>query len=464
MRIPMFQQRPVSSAVLAALLSGSVSGIALAADASDAEQSAADDRAATPAALEGVVVEGSYVVNDQLDTATGLGITLQETPQSVSVMTSQQIEDQDLRSLNDVINNAAGISSKAFDSSRDGFSARGFDVDNYQIDGIPVEYEGGQAGGETKTDTALYERIEIVRGATGLLTGVGNPSASINLVRKRANSDELAGFVSASASRWNTFNVTADVGNALNASGSVRGRAVAVYEEGDSYVDYLSDEKRVLYGVIDADLTPNTLLSVGASYQENEPIGSMWGGLPIFFSDGTRTDWPISASTGADWTHWSTEHKTLFANLTHHFDNGWQAKLNLNRTTSAADLELLYLFGSPDPETGLGMGAFPAAYDNEREQDDFGLRVNGFYNVFGREHELVLGYSHSEQDFIYNSASAVETPDVGNFLEWDGSYPKPEWTEKSRAEDYTTKQTGYYLATRLSIADPLKVIVGTRVA
>ena len=412
--------------------------------------------------IEEIVVRGTYVVNDQLQTATGLGLTIQETPQSVSILTFQRMEDQDLRSLTDVINNAAGISSRAYDSSRNAFSARGFDVDNYQIDGIPVQWDGGSSAGETQIDTTLYERVEIVRGATGLLTGVGNPSASINLVRKHATMDEFSGEVTARASRWNTYNVEADLGAPLNRSGSIRGRTVLSYEDGDSYVDFAGNEKTVLYAAFDFDLTEQTLLSVGASYQDNEPTASQWGGLPIFFSDGTRTDFSRSATVGADWTYWATEHQTYFAYLTHEFLNGWQVRVNLNRTESDSDMRLLYLSGSPDPVTGLGMGASPSRFENERTQDDFGIRVNGSYSLFGRDHELVLGAQFSRQDFVYDRASPLNVPLVGNFLEWDGSYAEPEWSPVATFQQESTDQDGYYAATRFSATDALKFVVGAR--
>ncbi|WP_417763876.1 TonB-dependent siderophore receptor [Shewanella sp.] len=414
--------------------------------------------------IEVVVVEGKYIVNDKLNTATGLGLTLQETPQSVSIITDQQIIDLGLGSLTDVVNSAAGVSSRAFDSSRNSFSSRGFSIDNYQIDGIPVQWDGGSSAGETQTDTALYERVEIVRGATGLLTGAGQPSASINLVRKHADSQTLSGYASVSASRWDTYRGEVDVGNALNEFGSVRGRVVAVYEDGDSYVDYAGNKKSVIYGVVDADLTDNTLLRFGASYQDNDPTASQWGGLPIFYSDGSRTEWQRSDTVGAKWTYWASEHKTYFVNLEHQFNQDWQARFNYNRTESSSDMKLLYLTGLPDKETGLGMGTSPARYDNERVQDDFGVRLTGKYALFGRQHELVLGASHSEQDFDYFTYSPLSRPAVGNFFEWDGNIQQPEWSARAPMQRMTTKQTGFYGATRLSLTDDFKVIVGARVA
>lgn len=448
--------KPVTATVSlsSALLLTPVSLTALAEEAADTEV----------VELETFSVQAEYVVNERLDTATGLGLTLMETPQSVSILTADRIQDQNLRSLTDVVNNAAGISSKAYDSSRNAFSARGFDVTNYQIDGIPVTWDGGSSAGETQTDTALYERIEIVRGATGLLTGAGHPSASINLVRKHADSKELAGYVSASSGRWDTRSLTADVGSGLNSDGSIRGRFVTSYEDGESYVDYAGNEKSVFYGVVDADLGDNTTISLGASYQDNKPTASQWGGLPIFFSDGSQTDWDRSKTVGADWTYWATDHTTLFANLEHYFAEGWQLKLNANKTESTSDMRLLYLYGAPDPVTGEGMGASPARFDNRRTQYDVGVRLSGWFSLFGRQHEVVLGATRSIQDFDYYNWTADSTAPVGNFFDWDGSHPQPQWSNHYRFSDQITIQTGYFAATRLSVSDELKVVLGSRVS
>ncbi|MCH1921052.1 TonB-dependent siderophore receptor [Shewanella sp. A3A] len=450
---PRFSKTPLSAAIALLLATSALPAVA-------------DDAAAAPDTrnIEVVLVEGKYIVNDQLDTATGLGLTLKETPQSVSIMTEQQIIDLGLGSLTDVVNSAAGVSSRAYDSSRNSFSSRGFSIDNYQIDGVPVQWDGGSSAGETQTDTALYERVEIVRGATGLLTGAGQPSASINLVRKHADSQVLSGYASVSASRWDTYRGEVDVSNALNESGSVRGRTVLVYEDGDSYVDYAGNKKSVIYGVVDADITDNTLLRVGASYQDNDPTASQWGGLPIFYSDGSRTDWQRSDTVGAKWTYWATKHKTYFVNLEHQFNQDWQARFNYNRTESSSAMKLLYLAGSPDRDTGLGMTTSPAHYDNERVQDDFGVRLTGKYSLFGRQHELVLGANHSKQDFDYFTYSPLSRPAVGNFFEWDGNIAEPEWSPRAPMQRLTTEQTGYYAATRLSLTDDFKVIAGARVA
>lgn len=450
----------MSAAVAILLMGGSVSAYAQAAP--DPQENDEKDGAANA----DIVVTGSYTTNDELSSATGLGLTIQETPQSVTVMTAQRLEDQAIRTLSDVINNAAGVSAKAFDSTRNGFSARGFAIDNYQIDGVPLQWDAGYSAGESEIDVGLYERVEIVRGATGLLSGAGNPSASVNLVRKHADSRKFTATLTAAGSRWDNYFGMLDVTAPVTADGNVRVRGVAKYEEGDSFIDFVHNKKLVLYGVLDADLTRNTALSIGASYQDNSPRGTLWGGLPVWNSDGTRTDWPRSKTIGADWTSWSSTNQTYFANVTQTIGSDWALKLYGSYSRNQSDMRLLYLYGQVDKATGLGMNPSPANYQGDLKQTDLGARLNGKFKLLGREHDLILGTSFARQtlDFYGFPPDYGNLDPIGNFYEWDGSYAEPAWGARSHDVDWRTKQWGYFGATRLSVSDRFKVILGGRLS
>lgn len=444
------------TSVLASILLGTTGQLVLAQDAEEDDSSSES--------IEEIIVTGSYTVSDKLDTATGLGLSISETPQSVSVMTFQRMLDQNLQSLSDVVENAAGVSTKERDSSRDTFAARGFVIDNYQIDGVPMEWSSGGDAGETKTDTTLYERVEVVRGATGLLTGAGNPSASINLVRKHADSDEFVGFTRIGYGSWNTFDAMVDISSPLNKSGSVRGRFVANYEDGESWTDLLENQKTVFYGVVDVDITDQTLLRAGMSYQKNDPTASTWGGLPSWYADGSLTDWPESKTIGANWTEWASTNENQFLNVRHVFDNGWEARFDYNRFQNDADLKLLFFFGASDQQTGLGLGVFPYNSVTSRTQDAYGLHVSGDYPLFGRDHEITIGYLGMQQDYDAPTFAATTFPAVGNFNEWDGSIAEPAWGPETPSVSLDTEQSGLYAATRLHFGDRFKLILGGRQA
>ena len=135
--------------------------------------------------LDGSTETSRSYTTDSMGTATGLSLTSRQTPQSVSVVTRQQIEDRGLLSTADALATAPGISVTRSDANRYSFSARGFDIDNYQFDGVVMPVLSPWNFGENNLDMVVYDRIEIVRGANGLMTGAGNPSAAVNYVRKR---------------------------------------------------------------------------------------------------------------------------------------------------------------------------------------------------------------------------------------------------------------------------------------
>ncbi|MGP9802734.1 TonB-dependent siderophore receptor [Rheinheimera sp. NSM] len=424
---------------------------------------AADTQKNDDKAVETITVRGQYTVNETIDTATGLGLTLLETPQSVSVMTAQRIKDLDISSIADAVIQTPGLSSKSFDSTRNTFSARGFDIDKFQLDGVPMAWSLAGDSGETITDVAIYERIEVVRGATGLLTGVGEPSASINLVRKHANARELTGSVNGGIGSWNKRFLTTDISTPLTSDGNVRARIVAKKELSDSFRDLAKEDKTVLYGVLDADLSNSMTLSLGSSYQDNDPTASTWGALPPLFSDGTPTDWDRDTTTAADWTRWDSTSKNHFISLTQQFNNGWQLKVNLNHNKNTANTRLLYIYGAADKDSGEGLIAWPYNSDGFSKQTSVDIQLQGSYALLGREHEFVVGALDSRQQSEVQTHAALVWPGTGNFYQWDGSVAEPGWaTTAEQAVNLDTDQRGFYAATRFAITEQLKLIAGGR--
>ncbi|MBZ9613204.1 TonB-dependent siderophore receptor [Rheinheimera maricola] len=424
---------------------------------------AADSQKNDDKAVETITVRGQYTVNETIDTATGLGLTLLETPQSVSVMTAQRIKDLDISAIADAVLQTPGLSSKSFDSTRNTFSARGFDIDKFQLDGVPMAWSLAGDSGETITDVAIYERIEVVRGATGLLTGVGEPSASINLVRKHANARELSGNVNAGIGSWNKRFLTTDVTTPLTTDGNVRARIVAKKELIHSFRDLAQEDKTVLYGVLDADLSNSMTLSLGSSYQDNNPTASTWGALPPLFSDDTPTNWDRSTTTAANWTRWNSTSKNHFASLTQQFNNGWQLNVNLNHNKNTADTRLLYIYGAADQASGEGLFAWPYNSTGFSKQTSVDIQLQGSYSLQGREHEFVIGALDSRQQSEVQTYAALVWPGTGNFYQWDGSVPEPDWaTTAEQAVDLDTDQRGFYAATRYAITEQLKLIAGGR--
>jgi outer membrane receptor for ferric coprogen and ferric-rhodotorulic acid len=453
-------------------------GVALSALSSPVLAQSAEDAPRAPIAGAGnetqdtagedeVLVTGRYTIPDKIDTATGLGLTVRETPQSVSIVTAQRILDQNLISVKDVINNAVGVTVNEVDDVRNNFYARGFEIRNTQVDGVPAAWTLAGGNGETSIDVSIYERIEVVRGATGLLSGAGDPSASVNLVRKHADRAEWGGYSNAGLGSWNTWRVSADLGGALTADGRVRARVVGRYEEGESYIDIQDETKWVLYGVVEADVTDSTLVRAGISHQDTKPKGATWGALPTFYTDGTPTDLDRSQTTAADWTYWNSTNQNIFATVRQQLGPRWSLALNYNRLKNTGDTQLLYLYGNLDRAAGTIEFSNPYKSMGGSVQESFDGQLKGEVAVFGRNHEVVLGALHSILN-RYTDNYEAPTPWLTN-LPLIGQagvpYPEPNWgTRAVRNEQERIKQTGYYGAVRLNVAEPFKVILGGRLA
>ena len=395
--------------------------------------------------------------------ATGLALSQRETPQSLTIVTRQQMDDQNSNAVSDVMKNVNGVSVQNYDSDRWSFQARGFAVTNFQYDGVSAIYDGVYDWGTTNSDMAIYDRIEVLKGATGLMSGTGDPSATVNMVRKRPTAD-FAGAATLGAGSWDNYRGEVDVSGPLNASRTVRGRLVGAYQDKHSYLDRYKQQKSVAYGIVEADLTPVTLLTAGFTHQDYKPRGSTWTGFPVLFSDGSRTDFPTSWNPATGWSRRDMQNTTLFSSLEHTFANDWKIKLSANQLRSTHDSVLGSASGgNPDPVTGEGAYFFMGKYQGDRRQTTVNVDASGPFTAFGRQHEAMLGYSSStaKQDGpVYES---VYPPVEGSYFDWRGQYAEPAFKRLGNDND-STRQSGLYGAVRLHPVDALSLIVGARVS
>ncbi|RRD67959.1 TonB-dependent siderophore receptor [Comamonadaceae bacterium OH2310_COT-174] len=395
--------------------------------------------------------------------ATGLALSPRQTPQSVSVITRERIEAQGMSSLSDAVAATPGVYTAPYDGRGEEFSARGFVIRNIQLDGISMPWEEGWDSGETRSALAMYDRVEVVRGAAGLLTGAGEPAASINLVRKRADSDVFTGQVRGELGSWQHRSGMVDVSAPLNASRSLRARVVAQATSRDTFIDREHFSSSLFYGTVEADLSDATRLTVGADWQRNRPQRISWGGLIPWYSDGGRIDWPRGYSLAPNWSQWHSSQNTVFAKLSHQLNSRWTLEADVQGSRHTANAKLLWADGLPERATGLGLETERNQYDAKRRQSDLSLRVHGGFDAWGRQHEITAGISSARQKLTGARTTPGEPLPLGNIWGFDGQHPAPDPTKGTEPlRNETTRQRAIHAATRLHLAEPLKLIVGAR--
>ena len=397
---------------------------------------------------------GSYTVRGS-STATGLDLGLRETPQSISVITQSQMDDFRLNSINDVLDSVPGISVERVETDRTYYSARGSDITNFQVDGIGMPMPYGLIDGDI--DSAVYDRIEVIRGANGLLAATGNPSATINFVRKRPTADFNA-EAEVSAGSWNNYRLEGDVSGTLNEAGNLRGRVIVVKQDRDSYLDRYQHDKTVLYGILEADIGDSTLLTLGHTYQDNDADSPMWGALPLIDSAGRRVHYDASASTATDWSYWKSRDYRTFAELAHEFANGWQAKAVVTHRRNTEDSKLFFVNGV----TVDSMTAFPSKYSMENTQWIGDVYAKGPFTLAGREHELVVGAQWARSDLEAKSRYGTDFGTLTLKEMLAGSRPDNTYPAFSGGADFRDKRHSLYSAVHFNVTDRLDLIGGAR--
>ncbi|TCK08967.1 TonB-dependent siderophore receptor [Marinobacterium mangrovicola] len=408
---------------------------------------------------------GSYTTAGPTTTATKLPMTLKETPQSVSIITRARMEDQGLETIRDVLEQTPGITVQELGSERYTIYSRGYVIDTYSIDGIPTySISSTQATPQGLSDMAIYDHIEVLRGANGLMSGAGDPSGTINMVRKRPTS-VFQGSITGTTGSWDLYGSQLDLSGPLNEAGTVRGRMVGAYRQGDSFIDYYETEKTVLYGVLEADLSDSTLLTLGVDYQEDAPRGSTGSGFPLFYDDGSRTDFSRSTSHAAKWSSDNKKTYTAFATLEQQLNEDWSFTLAANYMDLDRQFSGAYAgWGFFNEETGDGIRLYGGSGATYQTQTGLDLHLNGSFGAFGQQHDLVFGYSYSQ---FANSHEPDYGTDVEgnyvNFYTWGNNPPRP-LSGFGLLYDLDTviHQRGVYLATHLNPTDNLALILGTR--
>ncbi len=421
----------------------------------------ADD---TVDSVEVITVSGAYLQGYNAHTASGasrMALAIKDIPQSVSVITSAQLRDFQLTDINLALDTATGVNVERIETDRTYYTARGFDITNFQIDGIGLPLTSGN--NHAGDDTAAYDRIEVIRGANGLMTGVGNPSATVNYIRKRPGANNELSLVATAGSN-DLYRLEADATYHIDDTFSAR--AVLVNQDQNSYLDRYGRKNQLLYVFVNADLSDNTQLSLSHSYNNSDATGNLWGALPLFYTDGSATNYSRNTSTSANWSNWQVQnHNTVFE-LSHIINNDWRLRATYSHKQAEEDSELFYVFGTPNRETEQGLTGYASEYILDDQSDLYDIYLDGDFRLLGRDHQLVAGLNYSTLEYtdrsLYDFTTGNGFPSIPNLNTWSGDAVFPTLIDGEAGSDIKQKQKAIYFTSRLNLSDGLHLMLGGR--
>lgn len=387
---------------------------------------------------------------------------LKDIPQSITVLTAQRIKDQNIQTLDDVYNVLPGVITYGYMVGDNQPYARGYQIDNYQINGIPLP-NSNSITSQNWADLVPYERVEFLKGSAGLFQGAGSPGGAINLVRKRASADFHLGTTT-SAGRWDNYQQQVDVQGPLNEDKSVRGRLVTSYGDRGYFYDNAKTERSSTYGVLEFDLSPQTLISTGFSYQNVNNRGVMDFGLPAY-KTGANIDWKRSTNLSSPSDYNDVETTQVFLEAKHQLNDDWRMSLTTNYTKMNLDTIYSNTGGLIDPLTHGGGYNWAESRSENNYQYNTDAYLNGHFELFERRHEVILGANatHAKRDSgRYDTQWYAETENIPNILEFIP--PEYDRLARYRTVKSTLDQQGVYGSLRMNVLDPLDVIIGARVS
>jgi outer membrane receptor for ferric coprogen and ferric-rhodotorulic acid len=390
--------------------------------------------------------------------------SVRDIPQPVTVITRQLLDDRNFLDLHDVLQNTPGVSVDYTDSERVTYHSRGYQIDALQVDGITFSQSGSAF---VQPDTAVLDRVEVLRGASGMLRGSGNPSATVNMVRKRPTREFQATGV-ATVGRWDRHRVEGDVSGALNAAGTLRGRAVVVADEKAFFQKARQEKREVLYGVLEYDLAPKTTLTASLQHTDLDATGA-WGGMPGNL-DGSPLYLPRDTYLGVDWNRWNRYNDEAFAGIEHRFDNGWTARVSaawVHLALKNGGFKQSYFTRVAGTTNPYLMSVASAQYTGaESTQKVVNAVANGPFTLFGRKHELIVGGEALRTESIDSWGQGSLYPQVVDIRSFDPytTYAERDVATPGSANPNTTRQKGVFGTARLSLTDPLTLLVGGRLS
>lgn len=428
-------------------------------------------RASAAAASADGLDEVQVIATAEQLVATRIPTPLQEIPQSLSIISAEQIRQQNAFELGDVLRNTPGIATRRASSLDESGYSRSFEVITYHVDGgsavKPIGYGGGgvYASG---LDLGEFDHVEVLRGSDALFTGNSYPGGTVSLVRKRPLPTPALN-VSATVGSWSNERIELDVNRPLVDDGSVRARVDAVYADRDFFFDRAHLERRKIFAVVEYDFSPTATLTVGGDYQRDDslPLTKGWS----LYSDGGDSHLPRNTALAFDWAHNNTRQADGYLQYRQRFAGDWNFKLNVAATRATVDAAIGEFASRLDRKT-LFVGTPSASfnlYPDHHRMAAADVTLTGVLDWFGMREQIAIGgdytRSRSRRAAELYGAFGPSLIDPRTFDPRNYSNPRGTRPADLGVEARTTlEQYGAFISLRIDLDAAWSVTAGTRIS
>ena len=400
--------------------------------------------------------------------ATRIPTPLREIPQSVSVISREQIRQQNSFELGDVLQNTPGMAVRRMSSMVASAFSRTSEVMSYQMDtGGPLNpLIAGQPIYTADPDLSEFDRVEVLRGSDALFSMNSNPGGTVSLVRKRPLSTPSFAM-SATAGSWNNHRIELDATGPLTNDGALRGRVDVVSATRDYFFDHAHQDRKNVFGVVEYDLTPTAMLTAGGSYLWNDEL-PVADGLPLL-SDMRDSHLPRTTALTFDWAYYNTRATRLYLQYRQQFADDWVLKVNTSVERTTQDFGWGE-FGDRISTSTQSLGSPVAAFSTRPYRFTVGAveaTLTGNLDWFGVRETIAIGGDFTRVRASQSGAGYLGSgPPLTNVAAFDPKmYPDPRSSGPPQLEvevHQVQEQYGAFASVRVDMTDALSITAGGR--
>ncbi|KYO56001.1 TonB-dependent siderophore receptor [Tistrella mobilis] len=362
-------------------------------------------------------------------TATKTDTPLLETPQSVSVVTRDQMSARAVTTEGEALAYTAGVRvggrAGGIMPGGDNIQVRGFGGDgtygassNEYLDGIKVGGANFAIGG---FEPYMFERIEVLKGPASVLYGQNTPGGIVNRVSKTP-SDQAMNEVMLRGGSFGRHEAGADIGGRLVEDGRLAFRVAGLMMESDNQVDGIDQERTAIAPSLTWRAGDDTTLTLLGSWQRDDVDGGFSNMLPIVgtLKDAPYGKLPRSFYAGdTDYGHWDRDLYTLGYQFEHRFDDAVTFRQNARYIANRLDFATVYIKELKSDGVTLDRNAFAARESSDVYVVDNQVQIDGTTGPL--DHTLLAGveYRRHDSDTIRRFARGVTPitlPSGGNVV------------------------------------------------
>jgi iron complex outermembrane receptor protein len=399
-------------------------------------------------------------------TATRTDTPLAEVPQSITVISAEQVRDQNAQDMQEVLRYTAGVRSEMYglDNRGDWFTLRGGSEGSTLLDGLRLPLSGWW--GIVRNEPYAFERIEVLRGPASVIAGQNGPGGVVNLVSKRPQPEAMH-EVEVQLGNYNRKQLAADLTGPLNDDASLMYRVVALARDNDTQVQHAFSKRELLAPSLTWRASPQTTLTVYAEHQRDES-GNTEGFFPIVGTlvPGPHGFIPFDTFVGEPaWDTYGGTRERLGYRLEHRLDDAWTLRHSVRRDSVDGRMRSMYANwwegfvdadGDPDPN-GRYLNRSWYANDDDARITNGDLLFEGKLVSGTTQHTVLLGMDGMAQRNLRKSWDGEATP-LDVYAPVYGTFPEPVLGDAD-PENYATHFIGVFAQDQVKL-DPHWVVIG----